>query len=193
MSFKLRKTVSPENLIKIFWLFFFTFLVFFIDVKLARYKLIGVQLSLIALMFLWFFRDYRAIGEIIKEAPFLPPLLLVLFYSGAYLFSPAAAGAYPEWQRVIFSIAAYIAAYRIFYPAGAHFLVNYVIAAGGLISIYGLLQVTGGIGFIGVPRLGRIFATFGNPNFFASFLIGLLPLAVSSFLTKKRLWKLAAV
>ncbi len=193
MFSKIKKNKTLTALIKVAWLIFFTSLVFLVDVKLIRYKLIGVELSLLLLFLLWFIKEYRKISEIIKEAVVLPFIALAVFYTFAYLFSPAGAAAYPEWQRMLFGVVAYILAYRLFFFCGADFLIGYITAIGGLVSLYGLLQVSGGIWILQVPKLGRIFATFGNPNFFASFLIGLIPVAAAFFIKKKRIWKFIAL
>jgi len=50
------------------------------------------------------------------------------------------------------------------------FIFSWVLAA-GFLSFYGVLQKTGGIGSIDVPHVDRIFSTYGNPIFFAAYLV----------------------
>ena len=88
----------------------------------------------------------------------------------------------PELRRVILAGAAFAA----FALAGIDDVWKRRIwfawaTAGSLLAVYGLLQTTGGIGSIQVPQMGRVMATYGNPIFFAAFLVPTIFVSVEVF------------
>ncbi len=174
------------------WIVFFFSLVFLIDVKHTRYKLIGMELSILTLLGLWFFKVKEDLHAILNSV--LSPLILLLtVFTLFYVFSGNRVIAFSQWQRMVFSCLAFFIAYKTFPLKYKPFLINALFIMGSLISIYGILQRYGGIGRIQVPKMGRVFATFGNPNFFASFLVGLIPLCFAEFYRYKKLWKLVLI
>ena len=175
------------------WLGFFISLVFLVDVKHTRYKLIGMNLSLIALTGLWFWRDIVHIKKIIKDTVLIPLIVFVGIFFVYYVTSDSPPAAHSQWMRVLFSGLAFFTAYMVMPDRYKKFLLNFLLITGGLLSLYGILQRSGGVGIIQVPQMARPFATFGNPNFFASFLIGLIPLGIASFWQKKRFWKVILI
>lgn len=62
----------------------------------------------------------------------------------------------------------------------------YIMAGGFLSSIYGLLQKTGGVYIIQVPRMDRIMSFSGNPIFFAALLLFSIPVTYSLLLSSPR-------
>ena len=52
-------------------------------------------------------------------------------------------------------------------------------AAAALLSVYGLLQLSGGAGRLAVPQMDRVMATFGNPIFFSAYLLPSLFVAIA--------------
>jgi len=175
------------------WSVFFLSLVFLIDVKLSRYKLAGMNLSLLSLLGIWVLSDLEVIKDLRRKPLIAAVIVWVLTVSVFYVFSPDKPTAYSQWQRIIFSAAAFISAYRVFPDRNKNLLLNIIILSAAVISLYGLLQKTGGVWIVRVPEMERIYATFGNPNFFASFLIGLIPLTAAYTVQKVRIWKAAAL
>ncbi|MFH1416065.1 MAG: O-antigen ligase family protein [Elusimicrobiota bacterium] len=182
---------DTATLIAVFlWLAFIFSLTILVDVKHTRYKLIGMELSILLLTGLWFWRDIDSIGELMRDSLLVPLVSLGTVFTFFYLFSHNRPLAFSQWQRIFFSCLVFFLSFRFFPAAHRHRLMDYLLIAGWFAGIYGLLQRNGGIGMIRVPRMTRVFSTFGNPNFFASFLAGLIPLAIASFMDRKKLWKL---
>ncbi len=149
-----------------------------------------MDLSILMLCGLWFWVNTKRFYKIIKDPLILPVMVMVIVFALFYLFSSNRPVAFGQWQRILFSGLAFFAAYRVFPVKYRKNLIDVLIITGGLAGLYGILQKSGGIGRIDVPKMSRVFSTFGNPNFFASFLIGLIPLSLMSFFKDKRKWKL---
>lgn len=151
-----------------------------------------MELSILTLLGLWFFKVKEDLHAILNSV--LSPLIsLLTVFTLFYVFSGNRVIAFSQWQRMVFSCLAFFIAYKTFPLKYKPFLINALFIMGSLISIYGILQRYGGIGKIQVPKMGRVFATFGNPNFFASFLVGLIPLCFAEFYRYKKLWKLVLI
>lgn len=169
---------------------------FFPDEKLNRLKLIALGVGLVLSGFLWGMTQTFS-GKIkISRTPMDWPLAVygivaVLFYRASQ--NPATAAS--EFQRMIFSLGAYFAAVQCLAGPEADKKRRWAAAgwaAGmGLISIYGILQKSGGIGRLQAPQMERVFATFGNPIFFAAFLIISIPVALGALLESKAAWSRA--
>lgn len=147
-----------------------------------------MELSILALVGLWFWKQKQEIKTVLFN-PLLSGLIIIgLTFSGYYLFSDNQATAYGQWERIIFSCLAFFVSYRILPNRYRNILLNILIVFGGLISMYGILQKTGGVGFLQVPKMDRVYGTFGNPNFFGSFLIGLIPITTAVSVKYKKTW-----
>ena len=99
--------------------------------------------------------------------------------------------AFPELRRVSLAFACYLA-FR-FGPLNnvwkKRFLLSWV-ASATVLAFYGVLQYTGGLGPIDVPKVARVNGTFGNPIFFASFLLISFFLTMETYsLYQKNPWK----
>jgi O-antigen ligase len=168
-------------------------MVFLIDVKHTRYKLIGMELSLLILAGLWVIKKIlyglRSFSPAIS-APFISIGIVYVIY---YIVSPDRLVAYPQLQRMLFSCLAFIAALYMLEPWKRKLVVRLSLICGALISVCAILQYYGGVWRISVPRMSRVYATFGNPNFFASFIAGLIPVGAALYVQKKRPWILPAI
>ncbi|MGM0441209.1 MAG: tetratricopeptide repeat protein [Elusimicrobiota bacterium] len=188
----MKKNSTGEIFFKLSWLIFFFSLIFLADVKLARYKLTGMYLSIMLIFGGWIFFRFNRLKKIYSDTLLWPVISLFLLYTVFYLVSDNRPSAYGEWQRILFSLLAFITAYKTF-PRDKKIL-EILVIMGGLIGLYGVLQRYGGVGYLKVPKMGRVHATFGNPNFFGSFLIGCIPLSGVLFLkNKKKIWLLASL
>ncbi len=152
-----------------------------------------MNLSLLVILCVWFFKEGEFIKKIHKEIFLIPLIVLLILWTIFYFVSEKRAIAFPQWQRMLFSGAAFFTAYRTFPKKYKKNLLTTIIIFGGLMSVYGILQKYGGVWIIRVPQMDRVFGTFGNPNFFASFIIGLIPVSIAFFLMKKSLWKFIAI
>jgi tetratricopeptide (TPR) repeat protein len=171
------------------WSLFFLSLAVLADMKHVRYKLIGMELSLLVLFVLWFWVYMDYMKNLLKDTVILPYVLFCAVYTVMYYFSGNRLAAYAQWQRVCFSCMGFFLAYMTFPRKNKILMINFMVIIGGLIALYGILQKFGGVWRIQVPRMGRVFSTFGNPNFFASFLVGLIPVSFASFAERKKIWK----
>lgn len=165
----------------------------FPDEKLNRLKLIAFGVGLILT------GVFAAVSKVFeKEWVFyrtpLDPYLLLYFVSAILYYKSSAnpAVASSEFQRMIFSVGAFFIAVQVCSGTDSVRFKKMVLSGWlvGLffISIYGILQKFGGIGRIMVPQLDRVFGTFGNPIFFAAFLIISIPIAMAWFVQSRKFW-----
>jgi len=143
---------------------------FFPDEKLVRLKLQVLEVGLACVGFgvAWevFFRARR----MSRVQWFVLGWMLIHFF--LLLSSDQKALASQEMRRVLLGGGSFLV--LSFLPLDkkrrAHILMALSMAA-GLLSIYGILQFSGGWGPVQVPQMGRIMGTYGNPIFFAAFLV----------------------
>ena len=159
----------------------------FPDEKLNRLKLMALGIGLIAAVLAWALSCALNEELIIYRTP-LDVFMALYFFTAAlyYGFSANPAVAASELQRMIFSAVAFFITVQS--CSGERGRRSRMIVFAGwitgffLIAIYGLLQKTGGVGRIAVPQLSRVFGTFGNPIFFAAFLIATIPVVLGLLL-----------
>jgi len=213
-----------EKIILGIFIFFILFSALAIDVKLTRYKLFVMQLSVILLLVFWIVRMMLE-GRLVLKSNFLN--LPIFFYSLAiflyYIFSRDKVVAKNEFERMLicvfifFVVANNIRDRRTLnYILSAWLLGSIFVCLNGISSFWAvknpanvltsLFSWLAGIfsqidkllhlparEFFGIAYYGpneRPFATFGNPNFFAGYIVISLPIFFSMFLTEKRGWKL---
>jgi tetratricopeptide (TPR) repeat protein len=111
---------------------------------------------------------------------YIPGLTLLAVFAVSYIGSENPSSSISQLDRMLFSVFAYIAADMSFSRFRSLSLKPFLFMA-VLISVYALMQRSGGIMYLRVPQMKRVFSTFGNPNFFASFLAGSIPLAAVLF------------
>ena len=223
-NFENRLAGDLEKVILGTLIFFVVFSALAVDVKLTRYKLFAMQLSVILLLVLWIGRAIFA-GRLVLKNNFMN--LPVLFYGLTillyYIFSPDKVVARNEFQRMLVCVFAFLVVAN---NIGNRRNLNYIVSAWLLGSIFvclngissfwatknpgniltSLFSSLAGIfsavdrslhlpvrEFFGIAYYGpnqRPFATFGNPNFFASYIVISLPIFFSMFLTERRGWRL---
>src|SRR3989338_5450227 len=174
------------------WAFALTLLLppFFPDEKLNRLKLIALGAGLVLSGLLW--GATRTFSGKIRMARTPLDWPLAAYGMAAFLFYRASqnpATAASEFQRMIFSLGAYFAAVQCLAGPDAGKKRRWAVASWALgtalISVYGILQKSGGMGRLQVPQMERVFATFGNPIFFAAYLILSIPVALGALLEAK--------
>ncbi|MDH5662291.1 MAG: tetratricopeptide repeat protein [Elusimicrobiota bacterium] len=213
-----------EKIILGIFIFFVLFSALAIDVKLTRYKLFAMQLSVILLLVFWIARMILEGRLVIKSNLLnLPILFYGLAISLYYIFSRDKVVARNEFQRmlicvfVFFVVANNIRDRRnLNYILSAWLLGSIFVSLNGISSFWAvknpanvltsLFSWLAGIfstidkwlhlpvrEFLGIAYYGpnqRPFATFGNPNFFAGYIVICLPIFFSMFLIEKKRWKL---
>lgn len=162
----------------------------FPDVRLSRPKLLVLELGLYGTVFLWFAIGFlQAKLSLRKLIIFLPVLFYVAFEIFSYVTSTDRPIALNELKRSLISFIAYFAGANIIASNNQRSMVFTGLFAGSFLSIiYGILQHFGGFWRIAVPQMGRVMSTFGNPIFFAAYLVIILPIAVGLFFTHHKLW-----
>ncbi|TBR20796.1 tetratricopeptide repeat protein [bacterium] len=142
------------------------------DQKVLRYKLLTAE-AFAAAGLAWVFVSWAARAPALwrRTALDLPVTLYALGGLAYYAVAPEHGAAQGEFNRVLFSAAAFFAASqtaaRLPRPELA---VGAWALSGAALGLYALLQTRGGLGPLLIPQLDRPIATFGNPIFLAAFL-----------------------
>jgi len=213
-----------DKFVIIVFIFFVFFSALAIDVKLTRYKLFVMQLSILLLLVLWIIRmvlkGRLAVKSSLLDVPVLLYGLTILAY---YIFSIDKVVATNEFQRMLvcvfgfFVFANNILDRRNFkYIIYAWLLGSIFVCLNGISSFWAVknpgnfltllfswfsgifsridnflhLPVREFFGIAYYEPNDRPFATFGNPDFFASYIIISLPIFFSMYLTESKRWKL---
>jgi O-antigen ligase len=169
------------------------------DERLARPKLLGLELGIFlmtAFIGAAMFFETRSTRIIAAIRFATAPLLFVLVQAFLWNTTPESSLATVELRRVLLVAASFTA----FMAAGfstawrRRFLWTWALCA-GFVALYGMLQRHGGLGAVLVPLFDRPIGTFGNPIFFAAYLLVSLAVAVQCFFeaTSSRARFLAAI
>jgi O-antigen ligase len=149
------------------------------DEKLARHKLLALELGFASFAAAWVLASVWR-GRL--RVAFTPLLAAVsawtIWATAGWLASDQPALAATEARRAWIGLAAFWTASQGRGLASSRRLWGAWAAAAGAAAAYGLLQWTGGVGPLRAPRLDRVMGTFGNPIFFGAYLAVSLPLAV---------------
>ncbi len=159
-----------------------------IDVKIMRLKLFCMEITIL-LMVVTFLLSFLFSESIkIKKCRLYLPIILYFILTGFYyLISGNRFVAFPQWQRALFSLGIFIVAVNIINERNLKGLLYIWFASSFLVIIYGLIQYFGlAIGDFYIPKQRPIFSTFGNPNFFSSYLVVSFPVFLGFFLQEKR-------
>ncbi len=167
----------------------------------AQVKITVMQMGGLALLVLWLARLIEARGaaftkkDLVCLSPFLAYLLVGIL---SFLHAPYHMASVDFFLRhFFFMVAALIAIYEL-NAQGVERLSRILILAGWIAIGYGFLQFLdlrwfpSGIGkgidpFIWRGAFGdRVFSTYGNPNFFADFLVILFPILLTQYLKTRR-------
>jgi len=133
------------------------------------------------------------VGELkIKKSPLYLPIFL---YTGLmviyYFFSKHRAVAQPELVRILLSSAVLIVlANSILRVRDLRLLIWVWTISCTIIGLYGLGQRAGGFWIFDIPFFARPAATFGNPNFYATYLVVSIALVMGLLFCLKRFGKI---
>jgi len=156
----------------------------FLDIKLVRPKLLVLEIGVFVFFFFYLFTAVLKSPLQVKKSPLNLPLLVYGIFSGLYYYlTPDRPLALSELQRIVLCLTIFYGLSNILKNNLQRRLVlNGWLAGGFLAIIYGLLQHSGGIYLLEVPRMGRIMSTFGNPIFFGAYLVITLPILLGFYL-----------
>lgn len=119
--------------------------------------------------------------EIPRNRASLPAAAYCIAAIFFYFFSPNRALSFPELKRILFFGAAFWLASDLIVSDGKNRLAFLWCFAVGTLwaAAYGVLQRYGGVWMLSVPKMTRVFSTFGNPIFFGVYLTMSLPVLVA--------------
>lgn len=164
---------------------------FFPDEKLVRLKLMVFELGIIALLAAAGSQTILR-GPGINPAPERKALLAaikvwLMVQIGLFFFSKESSLAQAELRRVLLGAGAFTA----FFLAAlsekwkSRFFATWSLA-GGLMALYGILQHTGGVGRVMVPQMNRVMGSFGNPIFFAAYLVPTFFISLAAYSSSRK-------
>jgi O-antigen ligase len=162
----------------------------FPDVKLTRPKLLLLESGLAVTLFLsaglaLYAGKIRFRMSLLTAPLAIYGVVTLLFYA----VSPDKPVALNELCRGLLSLAAFCIGANLMTTAPRRKAVLAAMLGGGFLAVvYGILQHSGGVGRIAVPRMDRVMSTFGNPIFFAAHILVLLPLALGLLFATPRCW-----
>jgi len=149
----------------------------FPDVQIARPKLLVLEIGTFILLLFFVVKSVFSENIKFKKTNFnLPVIAYFSYLTFAYIFSPTKYVALSEFKRMLLCILIYFISAN---SGGLTTVLSGFILGSTLATLYGLLQHWGNFTFfnlvINVPKLDRVFSTFGNPIFFGAHLVIFLP------------------
>lgn len=133
-------------------------------------------------------------GHLRRPAALLPlaGFLLVALLSAVFSVSPAHAflgsyGRYGGWLTLATYATMYVYAVQVLGPSRWRIMARAAVYTGGVVSLYGLLQVAGidPTDWLAVPFAERSFSTYGNPDFLGAYLVFPIGLGLALTLAEK--------
>ena len=166
---------------------------FFPDVQIIRPKLLVLELGIFIIVLSYLIQIILS-GSIKyrKTNLNIPVLIYVVYIFLIYLVTENKPVAVNELKRMLLCSSIYFVTTNIIQTdKNRHFiLISWVIGSTWAV-IYGLLQRNGGIWILQVPQMSRVYSTFGNPIFFAAYLVIFIPVIIALlFYIKKSFLKL---
>lgn len=154
------------------------------DEKLTRMKLQALELGVFALLLV------AGIQVILRKIKPNRLACVVAIWALAtvalWAMSPEKSLATSELRRVLTAAAAFLAVSLAgLDDAWKQRILGCWVAAGSIIAVYGLLQKNGGVGVVMVPQMDRVMGTYGNPIFFAAFLVPTIFLSIQLLLSAR--------
>jgi O-antigen ligase/tetratricopeptide (TPR) repeat protein len=140
-------------------------------------KTVLLQSAVFALLIFWLARAFLA-KESLHPIPLLTPLLVILALGiFSLLLSPYRYAVWEEFLRFLsFFIFYFLIVEEIKDERRETWLIEILVLTAILVSAYGIIQYLGFPIFKWVPREKRVMSFLGNPNFFATYLVAIIPL-----------------
>ena len=189
----LRSLFKKRDLLPLFVIFIILSVSLSITNTVKESTLIKITvIALVSPALLLYFAGCRINKKILRIPAFVIFALMLLVYLAALAFSPVRQALLSEYVRLIVFFTVMLLP-ALLYTRGRFYglLLGSVFFAGILSLLYGFMQL-GGLDFAnwGVSRITRIFSSYGNPNFYAGFLIAALPFFLALFMLAKRfIWR----
>ena len=161
----------------------------FPDIRLTRPKLMVLEFGLYGILFIWLAINLYSGKLTLKNTPLLLPIACyLLFVSVYYYFSADRPVALSELKRALLSFAGFFVASNVLGTEKQRRAVLGSWILGGALAVgYGILQHFGGIkAAVLVPQMERVMSTFGNPIFFAAFLVVTIPVALGVLFSSEK-------
>lgn len=150
------------------------------DEKITRWKLWLLETGLFSIIILWTVHKlfYAKINFKVSQLN-KPVFVWFIFVVFMYLASKNKHVAELELYRVIVSSASFFLFSNLYDDKqNRNTAIIFWVTGGFLAAVYGIMTHYGGFWIVRTPQVDRIFSTFGNPIFFAAFLVVTIPLAV---------------
>lgn len=166
------------------------------DEKLTRPKLLTIEIGLLLITSFWFIRSVIQSKIRVRDTLLnLPILVYAAYIIILYFVSGDRPTAASELTRTILCLVTYFVFVNSFNDdaSSRKLAVWFWIISGFLVALYGLGQHYGGIPIapkikLEIPQMDRIMSTFGNPIFFAVFLVATIPMVLYAALTERKTW-----
>ncbi|MBA3065371.1 tetratricopeptide repeat protein [bacterium] len=173
---------------------FFLSVAFLIDVRHYRLKLLALESgALIFLAAVLFNATIKAKIMWRKNVLDKWVLFYFLYVLARYLVFGDKNIARMEMEKNLLCAGLFFGAGQFILPSETSSIRKIFSVTALLVAIYGLWQNFGTpIGAMRVPKISPPYATFGNQNFFAAYLVIALPFVLALFGDKKLLWKIFA-
>ncbi|MGM0568567.1 MAG: hypothetical protein ACQESB_05055 [Elusimicrobiota bacterium] len=142
-----------ESVLTALWVLFFFALAFVPDIKLARYKLVSVQVSLLVLFFLFFVFKLKKLKEIFISPISFSLLLITALWGLHYFLSVNRVSAFTEFQRMAFSAIAFLSAWMLF--PRRKIISETALVFAGAVCVYAVMQKSGGNGIRSFSHSGQ--------------------------------------
>lgn len=160
-----------------FFLMIFVFLSPFIpDEKISRHKLLFMESAILISWQVWVWQIVKTAklnwGKIFPSLPILAYGIVTLIF---YFLASKKVVAQTELERMSACLGIFWIASLGIQREQIKKLIFVWLCSASLIALYGVSQHYGGFGPVIVPKIDRIYATFGNPIFFAAFLVISIP------------------
>lgn len=157
------------------------------DEKITRWKLWLLETGLFSIIILWTVNKlfHSKINFKVSELN-KPVFVWFVFVVFMYLISRNKHVAELELYRVIVSSASFFLFSNLYdNKQNRNTAIIFWVIGGFLAAIYGIMTHYGGFWIVRTPQVDRIFSTFGNPIFFAAFLVVTIPIAVFKLIQER--------
>ncbi len=173
-------------LILILFVFFTPFIP---DEKISRHKLFFMESAILISWLAWVWNTAATAKLQWRKAyPYLPVLLYGVVNLVFYGMAEKKIVAQSELVRILSCLGIFFVVSLGLDKKRIKPLIFVWLVSASLTALYGILQHSGGFDRIQVPQMERVYATFGNPIFFAGFLVITLPFFTAGYFWTKNLF-----
>lgn len=183
----MKKTLNIIFIISVFLIAFCSPVA--LDMKLTRYKLLFIEVAALILFMLWIVNIIRS-GCLDLKNNFLAPVIFYLaFFIIMYFVSKDKLVSRNELERSLLAFAIFLPLSEFVGRKNSRIILLFVLLSTIIITFYGYIQRTGGIWIFSVPGYWRVMSTFGNTDFFAAYLVLVIPVVFSMMLIFRKYYR----